>query len=212
MILYMVRHGITEWNATGRSQGQTDVPLSELGRAQARTLAPRFSDARLCAAYASDLSRASETAALALAGLELTAIETPALREIALGEWEGLHLDTIAANYPELRAQWQADPARCRFPGGECLADVQRRVVDFLDGVRRRHAYEDRVAIFGHGFATLTYLCHAIELPLSSFRHLWLDPTAVSEVRFSRSGRTTLRLLNCTAHLSALEEPATVRP
>ena len=212
MILYMVRHGITEWNATGRSQGQTDVPLSETGRVQARALAARFADSGLCAAYASDLSRASETAELALAGLDVPLTRTPSLREIALGEWEGLHLTQIASNYPELRAQWQADPGGCRFPGGECLADVQARVGGFVDEVRERHAWEDRVAIFGHGFATLSYLCRVLGLPLARFRHLWLDPTGVSEVRFGRGGRGVVRSLNCTGHLAALDEVRSIRP
>ena len=94
-----VRHGQSEWNALGRWQGQADPPLSELGRAQARAAA--HSLGALDAIFASDLQRATETAAIisAAIGVGPVLIE-PELRERDAGEWSGLTRDEIHERYP----------------------------------------------------------------------------------------------------------------
>ena len=88
--LLLVRHGETDWNADGRLQGHTDRPLSEFGRRQARQLAQELADENLDAIYASDLSRARETAEIVGKRLELAVVLDPALREKDWGSWEGL--------------------------------------------------------------------------------------------------------------------------
>ena len=199
MQLYLVRHGETIWNATRRCQGHTDVPLSERGRAEAAALAERLASVTLDAAYASDLQRASETARIIAAPHGLAVSEEPALREIRLGDWEGLHLDELAARYPESRAAWLADPGAAEVPGGETLTAVQARVVARLAEIVVAHRGH-RVLVVGHGFATLSYLCHVLELPLRSFRTLWLDNVGLTIVQWGSDGRRTLRCLNDTSH------------
>jgi broad specificity phosphatase PhoE len=94
-----VRHGQSEWNATGRWQGQADPPLSELGRAQARAAA--HSLGALDAIFASDLQRATETAAIISAALGVgPVIVDPDLRERDAGDWSGLTRDEIHERYP----------------------------------------------------------------------------------------------------------------
>ncbi len=88
--LLLVRHGETDWNADGRLQGQTDRPLSDFGRRQARRLAEELADEKLDAIYASDLSRARETAETIGARLGLPVVLDPELREKDWGTWEGL--------------------------------------------------------------------------------------------------------------------------
>jgi broad specificity phosphatase PhoE len=88
--LLLVRHGETDWNADGRLQGHTDRPLSEFGRRQARQLAEELAEEKLDAIYASDLSRARETAELVGARLGLPVVVDPDLREKDWGTWEGL--------------------------------------------------------------------------------------------------------------------------
>lgn len=204
MKLYLVRHGETIWNATGRCQGHSDVPLSDHGRRQAQALSNRLVGIAFAAAWCSDLCRATETARILVAGRGLTPQEDPRLREIALGEWEGLLLAEVAERYPDARRRWLEDPGGHTVPGGESLSQVQRRVAAALDDLRQRHQGE-HVLVVSHGFATLSYLCHVLELPLATFRRLWLDPTGVSEVRFGRRGAVLARL-NDTAHLETLRE------
>jgi probable phosphoglycerate mutase len=91
--LVLVRHGETDWNADGRLQGQTDRPLSEEGRRQARRLAEALAAERVEAIYASDLSRSRETAEIVAARLGLQVVLDPGLRERDWGTWEGLTPD-----------------------------------------------------------------------------------------------------------------------
>ena len=95
--LLLVRHGETDWNAEGRLQGHTDRPLNDYGRRQARELADRLAGERVDAIYASDLSRARETAEIVGQRLGLTVVVDPALREKNWGNWEGLTGDERAA-------------------------------------------------------------------------------------------------------------------
>ena len=88
--LLLVRHGETDWNADGRLQGQTDRPLSDFGRRQARELADALLDEQLAAIYTSDLARARETAEIVGERLGLAVALDDDLREKDWGTWEGL--------------------------------------------------------------------------------------------------------------------------
>ena len=88
--LLLVRHGETDWNAEGRLQGQTDRPLSDYGRRQARQLAEELESEELEAIYSSDLARARETAEIVRERLGLPVVLDPDLREKDWGTWEGL--------------------------------------------------------------------------------------------------------------------------
>jgi broad specificity phosphatase PhoE len=88
--LLLARHGETDWNASGRLQGHTDRPLNDYGRRQARELADRLADDDIAAIYASDLSRAKETAEIVGAELGLPVVIDSDLRERNWGSWEGL--------------------------------------------------------------------------------------------------------------------------
>jgi broad specificity phosphatase PhoE len=88
--LLLVRHGETDWNADGRLQGQTDRPLSDYGRSQARQLAEELGDDGVEAIYSSDLARARETAEIVGDRLGLPVVLDPDLREKDWGNWEGL--------------------------------------------------------------------------------------------------------------------------
>ena len=97
--MLLVRHGQSEWNALGRWQGQADVPLSELGRRQARVAASAIGTVDII--VASDLERAAHTAAIIgeTIGVGPVMIE-PLLRERDAGEWSGLTRKEIDAGWP----------------------------------------------------------------------------------------------------------------
>src|SRR5574342_1066726 len=100
--LMLVRHGESEWNAQRRYQGQSDVPLSALGRRQAQLVAGRLAGVKIDAAYASDLVRAWETASAIAEKSSLNVIPEPRLRELKFGVLEGLTFDEAQAQYPEM--------------------------------------------------------------------------------------------------------------
>ena len=142
-ILYLLRHGETEFNVAGRLQGQRDSPLTPRGRAQARAhgalLETLIAEPAAWRVVASPLGRAFHTARLACAELDLAeaAIETdPRLKEIAYGDWEGLTYGEIEARYPDHWAARARDRWGFVVPGGESYAMVAARAGAFLDQVR----------------------------------------------------------------------------
>src|SRR4051812_21678086 len=125
--LIVWRHGNTDWNAGQRVQGQTDVPLNDLGLQQAVDAAELLVRLRPDALVSSDLRRAADTvAALAvLTGLSVTYDER--LRERFFGQWEGLTMTEVAETRPEEHARWTAG---ADVIGGdvETLDDLGKRV------------------------------------------------------------------------------------
>jgi glucosyl-3-phosphoglycerate phosphatase len=149
--LIIWRHGNTDWNAEGRVQGQTDVPLNDLGRSQAATAAPLLGGMEPDAIYSSDLQRARSTAA-ALSGLiGLPIAEDTRLRERHYGEFQGHTNPEIAERFPAAFARWSGgDPdVGC---GVERNDDVGKRVGEALREIADRHAGE-LVVIATHGGA-----------------------------------------------------------
>jgi probable phosphoglycerate mutase len=117
--LVLWRHGRTEWNATGRFQGQLDPPLDATGRRQAAAAAARLVEGELLTqdsvVVASDLDRAVETATALTDLLGVPLRRDARLREHGMGCWEGLTRDEVAERYPEQYADWRAGrPVRGR--------------------------------------------------------------------------------------------------
>ncbi len=138
--IVLVRHGETDWNRERRYQGHADTPLNEAGRAQARELAEILRSEDLGAVYTSPLRRASETARIVAGRLGLEARELEPLREIDVGDWQGLTVDEVRTRFPE-----RADVAwHSGWPNGETHDELAARVVPALLELGRRHA-GDRV-------------------------------------------------------------------
>jgi broad specificity phosphatase PhoE len=121
------RHGRTEWNATGRVQGQIDVPLDEVGVEQAAEAAPLLAAEKPDLIISSDLSRAYQTAQALSAVTGLPVQTDPRLRETAFGPWEGLTHAEIEAGWPEDFDRWRAG-GEVGLPGSESPADVVARM------------------------------------------------------------------------------------
>ncbi len=128
-VLYIARHGETDWNVAGRWQGHTDVPLNANGRTQALAIAAalRVRDQAFAGVVASDLSRAHETARIVAAELGLTIAYTdPDLRERHFGPFEGLTRDECAAYHPDEWRAWVQD--KVAPGGGESHEELSLRV------------------------------------------------------------------------------------
>jgi broad specificity phosphatase PhoE len=134
----LLRHGRTEWNATGRFQGQLDSPLDGIGRAQAAAAAVAVAPMQPDAIVSSDLSRARDTAAAVGAECGLEVAIDPRLREIDLGSWQGLTRAEARAQFTEEYTRWQAGED-ARRGGGETYAEVGARCVEVL------HEWVDRL-------------------------------------------------------------------
>jgi broad specificity phosphatase PhoE len=163
--LCLVRHGQTKWNLEGRYQGQSDTPLNENGRIQARLLAQKLRDFSFEALYTSDLQRTRETAAIIGKALDVPVTLEPRLREINQGEWEGQLVEDIRERYAKLWQQRTIDPAGLRPPGGETVAEVAARVYAALDDIARQHPGVS-VIIVSHGISIATAICRVRAIPV----------------------------------------------
>ena len=101
-LIYIVRHGATDWNQSGRIQGHIDIPLNETGRAQARIVSRRLAAFGATALCSSDLLRAYETAQIIGQTTGLRVLQEPELREINFGVWQGLSSLQIRERDPEV--------------------------------------------------------------------------------------------------------------
>ncbi len=150
-IFYLIRHGETAWNALGRWQGHTDVPLSPVGEEQARRVAERLriSGARFAALYSSDLMRAWATAEAIGAALGLAPQPVPKLRELDIGWWGGLTSVEIRERDPGTTALVERgeDPPR---GGAESLADLRRRAGAAVERLARAHP-DQTLLVVTHG-------------------------------------------------------------
>jgi probable phosphoglycerate mutase len=146
----MIRHGETAWNAEGRVQGQTDVPLSAVGEAQARAVRDALADARFIALYSSDLSRVRQTAAPAAARLGLPVRLEPGLRERHYGKFETLTYVEARERLPEDYARFKSKDPDYDFGNGESLRAFYARAVACVAGIAARHAGET-ILVFTHG-------------------------------------------------------------
>ena len=149
--LLLIRHGVTAWNRERRFQGQTDIPLDAEGHLQARRLAAALSSSRVSAVYASDLARASQTAAPLAQALGLPVLAARGLRERHYGAFEGRTFDELERDRADEFARWHARDPDFELPGGgESLRVLHARVEDALMELARRHPGE-RVAAVTHG-------------------------------------------------------------
>ncbi len=132
-MLFVVRHGQTEWNLEERYQGQQDSPLTLLGRRQAQAVARRLADVPFDKIYASPLGRAWTTAGFLAEETGLTPVPDQRLMECSYGECEGLTVDDIDAKFPGKFAWRSEDKWHRRLPGAECHADLRARAQSFAD-------------------------------------------------------------------------------
>ena len=162
--LVLWRHGRTEWNEQGRTQGQSDIPLDEVGREQARAAAARLASLNPSAIISSDLSRASDTAAAlaSLTGLDVT--YDPRLREVHFGEREGMRFEESMQRFPDQTRSWMRSEV-VRFPGGETYVETAQRFAEALRAVIAGMDEDDLVVVASHGGAMRVGTCEFLGIP-----------------------------------------------
>lgn len=164
-LLVVVRHGRTDWNATGRFLGRTDRPLDDEGHRQAQGLVPWRGV--FDAVYASPLARAWQTAEV-LAGEGVR--REPALAELDHGELEGLRAEEAFARYPAFFEAWREAPESVTVPGGGALAAARDEALAALQSMVHRHPGQ-RVAVVSHQLVLASVLATLEGAPLAR----WAD-------------------------------------
>jgi 2,3-bisphosphoglycerate-dependent phosphoglycerate mutase len=203
-----VRHGETAWNVDTRIQGQLDIGLNERGRWQAQRVALALRDEPIAAIYASDLSRALETAQPTAAQKNLPLQPDPGLRERAFGAFEGKTFAQIEAEHPDDARRWRERDVHFRLGGhGESLLAFFERTVGAFRRLAAAHPGE-QIAVFAHGGVMDMLYRAAANIPLAAPRTWQLGNTAINRVLFNGDGFSLVGWADA-AHLqdSVLEEP-----
>jgi probable phosphoglycerate mutase len=185
--LCVIRHGETAWNAEGRVQGQTDVPLSPLGEAQAAALAAALAGERFAALYASDLARVRQTAAPAARALGLAPRLEAALRERHYGKFETLTYTEARERFPHDFARFKAKESDYDFETGESLARFNARALGAIAAIAARHAGA-QVLVFTHGGVLEMVRRHALGLGLAAPRDFEIPNAAINWIEVSGEG------------------------
>jgi len=197
--LYLIRHGETDFNVEGRYQGQIDSTLSQRGRAQTECLAEALARVPFRAIYSSPLSRSLETAQAIAARHALAVVPLDGLREVGMGEWEGLTEDEITARFGPVLTARRKDPEYVTPGGGESLGALQARGLATIRGLVARHPCE-AIAVVAHGGLNKAILLGILGAPFSRYWAIRQDNGAINVLEFDDRG-ARVRLLNETAHL-----------
>ncbi|PZD93547.1 histidine phosphatase family protein [Paenibacillus sambharensis] len=191
----LIRHGRTEWNALGKIQGQTDIPLNEEGIRQAEALARRLSaeEGQWDAIVSSDLRRAFDTAAIIARTLNIPHLPPdPRIRERSFGVIEG-------TTEEERLSRWGAD-WRQADAGQESDESIVKRGMAFIDDWRTSRP-EARLLVVSHG----SFLAQLFQAMCRRANNGYLVNMSYSVLEYTDSSWQPL-LENCTLHLQDLAQ------
>ncbi|MGH7036588.1 MAG: histidine phosphatase family protein [Stellaceae bacterium] len=160
-LLFLFRHGETDWNRDGRLQGHTDVPLNAKGLAQAEALAQKLRPYQLDGIVSSDLLRAATTGRIVAEALGVPLVLDPLLRETEVGEAEGLLWAEAKVRFgEELTERWFTEDDAA-FPGGETGGATRARALAALKGVAATQPWQ-RIGVSTHGALIRQVMKHAL--------------------------------------------------
>ena len=194
--LVLWRHGQTRWNVEGRFQGQSDIPLDEVGEQQAERAARLLAALQPSAIFSSDLSRATATAAPLARLTGLTVTPDKDLRERYGGLWEGLTDAEIRARYPVEHSQW-------RPPEGETTAAVADRACAAMDRIAGTLTPGTLAVVVSHGAALRLGAARLLGLP----EELWGTIGPLANCAWSVLGRRRGRWRLIEHNAGTLPEP-----
>ena len=199
MLIYFIRHGLTDWNIQRRFQGTCDVPLNDTGLEQARVAASRCAQLRLERIYHGTLLRAAQTAQAVADATGAPLIPCPGFNEVCLGAFQSLNHEQARAQYPAEYAQYFADRINAAPPGGESLLQVQQRALAMLCEIERDAQGCGRIAIVSHGALLKTLLGAIAGIPLEHFAKYDVSNGSISVIE-SKNGARRLITLNSMVH------------
>jgi len=203
--VFLIRHGATTLTAEDRFAGETDVPLSDLGRDQLRRLAARLAHEKIAAVYTSPLSRTMDSARLIAEPHELPVTAREGLREISHGHWEGRTRAEVEQMYPEEYARWEDDPFTFAPQGGETGLAVTARALPTLLDLVAAHP-NDSIIVVSHKATIRLLLSALLGFDSRTYRdRLDQSPAALNIVDFKDLIRARLSLFNDTAHCATRE-------
>jgi probable phosphoglycerate mutase len=198
-VTHLLRHGQTEHTPERRYSGRNDLPLSRTGRAEAEAAAARVRELGVEVVVASPLRRTRETAEVVAAALGLPVEYDDDLVELDFGDLEGLSAAEAQQRHPLAVRRFFAD-VKVAAPGGESVADVSARVARARRRILDRHAGRT-VLVVSHVTPIKLFVASGLGAGDDVVHRVFLEAASLCTVAWSSDGRTSVRLVNDTAHL-----------
>lgn len=197
--IYLVRHGKIDRDVDGKSYiGQSDIPLNEDGREQAVNLGRRLNDINITNIFCSDLIRSVETAEIIAAHHKLSPVIIPSLKEISMGEWEGISFAEMIKKLPDEYKKRGDDILNYRPAGGESFADLRDRVIPAF--LKIADSASGDMVISGHAGVNRIILCYTMGLQYDKLFNISQDYGCINKI-FGGISNFRIILLNDTGVL-----------
>ncbi|MCL2409324.1 MAG: histidine phosphatase family protein [Oscillospiraceae bacterium] len=182
--IFLIRHAEAEGNLYRIAHGHFDGKITENGYRQIELLKNRFANEKIDAVYSSDLTRARVTAEGICQSHRLEFCTMDRLREVSIGEWEGLFWEAIEERWPEQLGYFVSDPVKWGIKGNESYSDLQNRITGCIKDIAKAHD-DETVAIVCHGTAIRTFICGLMGYPSHEIAKVTrCDNTAVTMIVF----------------------------
>lgn len=199
MLIFFVRHGLTDWNAQRRFQGTCDIPLNAQGLLQAQAAAGRCAQLHIGRIYHSTLARAAQTAQAVSDASGAPLVPFSGFNEVCMGAFQGLTREEACAHFPAESAACFSDQAHVAPPQGESLLELQARALRALNEAVRDAGALERIAVVSHGALLKALFCGIVGIPLQSFGRFDVSNGSISVVE-SAGGIYRLITLNDISH------------
>lgn len=195
MKLILIRHGQTSFNAKKRYVGHTDCPLNKEGVRQAGKTARHLKSQRFHKIYSSDLRRARDFARIIFKDTPVS--QTKQLREINFGSFEGLTHTQITTKHPVFYASWLKKPQAVKFPKGESLSDLKKRVEKCIKHIYTKNKGK-AIAVISHAGPIKVILKNALRT--KDFWQIDISNASLSIIEYKNNAKL-VTLINDTSFL-----------
>lgn len=207
--ILLTRHGHVEGIDPERFRGRTDLPLTELGKAQARAVAKRIATGwKPQLVYTSPLMRCVATGGEIAGSCGVACKVLEDLNDVDYGDWHWKSHDEVRSQHPDLLETWLQRPHLMRFPRGDSLQDIVARSANALRSVLADHpGKEGTVVLVSHSSVNRALLLQLLDQPLSGYWRVAQGPCSINEIEIV-DGQVSVLRINDTAHVDL---PASAR-
>lgn len=197
--IYIVRHGQTEWNLLGKTQGHGNSDLTPKGIEQAELLADSMTKYPIDYIYSSDLGRAYQTAEIIGNKLNIEVERTEALREMNFGTWEGRIIKDIIEEDPELYKMWRNEPHLAKIPQGETLSQIKERTDAFIKEINEKYDGK-HIVLVTHSLCARIMLLSFLDSDVKNIYRINQANTALNIIELRDYGPVVMKM-NDTTHI-----------
>lgn len=197
--IYIVRHGQTEWNLLGKTQGHGNSDLTPKGIEQAELLADSMTKYPIDYIYSSDLGRAYQTAEIIGNKLNIEVEKTEALREMNFGTWEGRIIKDIIEEDPELYKMWRNEPHLAKIPQGETLSQIKERTDAFIKEINEKYDGK-HIVLVTHSLCARIMLLSFLDSDVKNIYRINQANTALNIIELRDYGPVVMKM-NDTTHI-----------